>query len=168
MKVADEEAPGEDTTVLTRPSVVPTAPIPSVTRASSGALLSMPIQGRKTSRFGMRFHPVRHIWKLHSGLDLAAPCGTPVGAAAAGTVVRAGWAGGNGTQVKVDHGMLAGHRVITTYNHLSAIGVVVGQKVETHQGVGRVGTTGFSTGCHLHLMVWENGSMVNPMSKWFR
>ncbi|MEO7588170.1 MAG: M23 family metallopeptidase, partial [Arachnia sp.] len=157
-----EEAPGEDTTVLTKPSSVPTVTIPAVKKQASGALLSMPIQGRKTSRFGMRFHPVRHIWKLHSGLDLAAPCGTPVGAAAPGTVVRTGWAGGNGIQVKIDHGTMGGHRVVTTYNHLSAIGVVVGQKVETHQGVGRVGTTGFSTGCHLHFEVIADGQFTNP------
>ena len=161
-----EEAPGEDTTVLTVPTVVPTAPIPSVAPAAAkpgtGTLLSMPLQGRKTSRFGMRFHPIRHVWKLHSGLDLAAPCGTPIGAAAAGTVVKAGWAGGNGIQVKVDHGTMAGHRVVTTYNHLSAIGVSVGQKVAVNQGVGRVGNTGFSTGCHLHFEVIADGDFTNP------
>ena len=157
-----EEAPGEDTTVLVKPSSVPTVPVPSVASTASGALLSMPIQGRKTSRFGMRFHPVRHIWKLHSGLDLAAPCGTPVGAAAPGTVVRTGWAGGNGYQVKVEHGKLGGRNVVTTYNHLSAIGVQVGQKVQTHQGLGRVGTTGFSTGCHLHFEVISDGQFTNP------
>lgn len=157
-----EEAPGEDSTVLVKPSSVPTVPVPAVASSNSGALLSMPIQGRKTSRFGMRFHPVRHVWKLHSGLDLAAPCGTPVGAAAPGTVVRTGWAGGNGYQVKVEHGKLGGRNVVTTYNHLSAIGVQVGQKVETHQGLGRVGTTGFSTGCHLHFEVIADGQFTNP------
>lgn len=161
-----EEAPGEDTTVLTVVTVVPTASVPSIAPAtvnpSSGTLLSMPLVGRKTSRFGMRFHPVRRVWKLHTGLDLAAPCGTPIGAAAAGTVVKAGWAGGNGVQVKVDHGTIAGHQVVTTYNHLSAIGVSVGQKVVPHQGVGRVGNTGFSTGCHLHFEVIVDGVFTNP------
>ncbi|MDO5735323.1 MAG: M23 family metallopeptidase, partial [Propionibacteriaceae bacterium] len=156
-----EEAPGEDTNVLTVPSSVPTAAIPSV-KPGTGTLLSMPVQGRKTSRFGMRFHPIRHVWKLHSGLDLAAPCGTPVGAAAPGTVTRTGWAGGNGIQVKIDHGMIGGHRVVTTYNHLSAIGVNVGQTVTAHQGVGRVGSTGYSTGCHLHFEVIADGNFTNP------
>lgn len=160
-----EEPPGEDTTVLTRPSSVPTVAIPSAVPAvepGQGTLLAMPVSGRKTSRFGMRFHPIRKVWKLHSGLDLAAPCGTPVGAAAPGTVTRTGWAGGNGIQVKIDHGTLGGRHVVTTYNHLSAIGVRVGQSVQTHQGVGRVGNTGFSTGCHLHFEVIANGKFTDP------
>ncbi len=160
-----EEPPWEDTTVLTTASSVPTTAIPAAVPAikpGTGTLLSMPVEGRKTSRFGMRFHPIRHINKLHSGLDIAAPCGTPVGAAASGTVVRTGWAGGNGTQVKLDHGTIGGHRVVTTYNHLSAIGVSVGQTVTAHQGVGRVGTTGFSTGCHLHFEVIADGNFTNP------
>src|SRR5690606_38280921 len=102
------------------------------------------------------------VWKLHSGLDWAAPCGTPVGAAAPGVVTKVGWAGGNGRQVRIDHGVLAGHRVTTTYNHLSAVGVRVGQKVDVHQGVGRVGNTGYSTGCHLHFEVIADGHFTNP------
>ena len=136
--------------------------------AETGRLLTMPVNGRSTSRFGMRFHPVLRVWKLHTGHDWAAPCGAPVGAAATGVVTRAGWAGGNGIQVRIDHGQIAGRHVVTTYNHLSAIGVRVGQEVVTGQGVGRIGTTGYSTGCHLHLMVWLNGKVVNPMAKRFR
>lgn len=156
-----EEPPGEDTTVLRRPTSVPTVAVESV-KPDRGTLLAMPLDGRRTSRFGMRFHPIRKVWKLHSGLDLAAPCGAPVGAAAAGTVVRTGWAGGNGIQVKIDHGRLGGRNVVTTYNHLSAIGVRVGQSVQAHQGVGRVGNTGYSTGCHLHFEVIANGSFTDP------
>lgn len=160
---AQESAPGEDTDVLRRPASVRTEQaVPGVSNVAPGRLLSMPLQGRKTSRFGMRFHPVLRYTKLHTGLDLAAPCGTPVGASAPGVVTRAGWAGGNGVQVRVDHGMIAGHHVVTTYNHLSSIGVRVGQRVATHQGVGRVGNTGYSTGCHLHFEVIVNGRYTDP------
>ena len=155
-----------------RPAEAPPPPEPesipeetalgSVGEKAGGDLLSMPVNGRRTSVFGMRYHPILRVWKLHTGLDFAAPCGTPVGAAAAGRVVSAGWAGGNGVQVKVDHGMLAGYRVVTTYNHLSAIGVRVGQQVEALDGVGRVGNTGYSTGCHLHFEVIVNGRFTNP------
>ena len=155
-----------------RPSEAPPPPEPesipeesaigSVGKRAGGDLFSMPVNGRRTSVFGMRYHPILRVWKLHTGLDFAAPCGTAVGAAAAGRVVSAGWAGGNGVQVKVDHGMLAGYRVVTTYNHLSAIGVRVGQQVDALDGVGRVGNTGYSTGCHLHFEVIVNGRFTDP------
>ncbi|MFT3888337.1 MAG: peptidoglycan DD-metalloendopeptidase family protein [Arachnia sp.] len=146
----------------TAPSTIHTGSVGKVGTARAGALLSLPLDGRKTSRFGLRFHPVLHVWKLHTGLDFAAPCGTAVGAAAPGKVVRTGWAGGNGIQVKVDHGQLGGHRVVTTYNHLSSIGVKVGQHVDALDGVGRVGSTGYSTGCHLHLEVIVDGQFTDP------
>nr|WP_231980196.1 M23 family metallopeptidase [Tessaracoccus coleopterorum] len=136
--------------------------VTSLGKATAGALLTRPVSGRTTSKFGMRFHPILKVWKLHTGLDWAVPCGTPVGAAAPGTVVKAGWAGGNGIQVKIDHGMLRGHRVVTTYNHLSSIGVRVGQKVQALDGVGRVGSTGYSTGCHMHFEVIADGQFTNP------
>ncbi|MHA6523454.1 M23 family metallopeptidase [Tessaracoccus sp. G1721] len=155
-----------------RPAEAPPPPPPksipeesslgSVGKAGSDDLLSMPVNGRRTSVFGMRYHPILRVWKLHTGLDFAASCGTPVGAAAAGRVVSSGWAGGNGVQVKIDHGMLGGYRVVTTYNHLSAIGVRVGQQVDALDGVGRVGNTGYSTGCHLHFEVIVNGRFTNP------
>ncbi|MDO5067834.1 MAG: M23 family metallopeptidase [Propionibacteriaceae bacterium] len=157
------EAPGEDTTVLNVPSAIPTEVLDQVD-ADGGKLLSQPVRGRITSRFGMRFHPVLHVWKLHTGLDFAAPCGAPVGASAPGRVTRTGWAGGNGVQVRVDHGQIAGHHVVTTYNHLSSVAVTVGQQVTTHQGVGRIGNTGYSTGCHLHFEVIVDGKFQNPES----
>lgn len=159
---APGEAAGEDTTTLTTPSHIPTNDqVPAIT-PGTGHLLSLPVLGRRTSRFGMRFHPILRVWKLHSGLDFAAPCGTPVGAAAAGVVVRTGWAGGNGVQVVVENGVLGSHRVRTTYNHLSSIGVRVGDHVAVHQGLGRVGSTGYSTGCHLHFEVIADGSFTDP------
>lgn len=132
--------------------------------ADADALLTRPVIGRKSSPFGIRLHPVLGIWKLHTGLDWAAPCGTPVGAAAQGTVVRVGWAGGNGVQVKVDHGVLKGHRIVTTYNHLSSVAVQVGDSVAALDGVGRVGSTGYSTGCHLHFEVIADGQFTDPES----
>ena len=151
------------------PVPLPTAPktitkekVKPIGKANPDALLTRPVNGRTSSKFGMRFHPVLKVWKLHTGLDWGVPCGTPVGAAAAGTVVRTGWAGGNGIQVKIDHGMLAGHRVVTTYNHLSSIGVSVGQKVQPLDGIGRVGSTGYSTGCHMHFEVIADGQFTDP------
>lgn len=157
----DPQAPGEDTTVLTSPSAIATESIGTID-ADTGRLLSQPVRGPITSRFGMRLHPVLGYHKLHSGLDFGAPCGAPVGAAAPGRVTRTGWAGGNGVQVRIDHGRIAGHHVVTTYNHLSSIAVTVGQEVTTHQGVGRVGSTGYSTGCHLHFEVIVDGQFQNP------
>ncbi|WP_185711365.1 M23 family metallopeptidase [Arachnia propionica] len=157
----EAEAPGEDTTVLNVPSAIPTETLDLVD-VDGGKLLAQPVRGRFTSRFGMRFHPVLRVWKPHTGLDFAAPCGAPVGASAPGTVIGTGWAGGNGVQVKIDHGRIAGHHVVTTYNHLSSVAVTVGQRVTTHQGVGRVGNTGYSTGCHLHFEVIVDGTFQNP------
>ena len=149
----------------TAPATIATASVEAVeaVEGKKGAHLAQPVKGRSTSRFGMRFHPVLRVYKLHTGHDWAAPCGTPVGAAAAGTVVRTGWAGGNGVQVKIDHGTINGYRVVTTYNHLSSIGVKVGQQVDSLQGVGRVGNTGYSTGCHLHFELIVNGQFTDPI-----
>ena len=146
-----------------QPKPVVTAPVANVD-VKAGTLLSKPLAGgRSSSRFGMRFHPTLHRWKLHTGHDWAAPCGTPVGASAAGTVTRVGWAGGNGMQIRIDHGTLAGKRVITTYNHLGAVAVKVGQSVKAGDGIGKVGNNGNSTGCHLHLEVIVNGQFTDPL-----
>ena len=139
--------------------------LPEFVDDRGGELLAIPVQGRRSSEFGMRFHPILRYWKLHTGLDFAASCGTPIGAAADGRVTFVGWAGGNGRMVSVDHGEIAGHRVRTNYAHLSSAGVRVGQEVERHQAIGRVGTTGYSTGCHLHFEVLADGQFTNP-SNW--
>ncbi|HMR48003.1 MAG TPA: M23 family metallopeptidase [Arachnia sp.] len=163
---AHASAPAGSRAPSPAPVVPPTpAPVESIAPIDTpkGSLLSKPVSGRQTSQFGMRLHPILGVWKLHSGLDWAAPCETPVGASADGEVVKVGWAGGNGNQVKIDHGKIAGYRVVTTYNHLSSFGVAVGQKVVTGQGVGRVGSTGYSTGCHLHFEVIVDGQFTNPL-----
>jgi murein DD-endopeptidase MepM/ murein hydrolase activator NlpD len=124
--------------------------------------LSYPVNGPITSGFGMRFHPILHIWLLHSGTDFGVPCGTPVHAAAPGRIVRTGWAGGYGNQVVIDHGMIRGQDIASSYNHLSRY-VVRSGVVKRGQVIAYSGTTGLSTGCHLHFEVYVNGTHINPM-----
>ncbi|MGB9376924.1 MAG: M23 family metallopeptidase, partial [Mycobacteriales bacterium] len=129
---------------------------------SSGRLLQ-PVQGRLSSTFGMRFDPVYHVWRLHAGVDFAAPRGTPIFAAASGVVINAGWAGGYGNYTCISHGTYHGQGLATCYGHQSAILVHAGQGVSRGQLIGRVGTTGDSTGNHLHFEVRLDGRPVNPL-----
>ncbi len=122
-----------------------------------------PVSAPITSPYGMRFHPVLHVWKLHDGTDFGAGCGTPIRAAQSGRVAERYYNGGYGNRLMIDHGYIAGRYVTTGYNHATRYIVSVGQHVRQGQVIGYVGTTGYSTGCHLHLMVWLNGSVVNPM-----
>jgi len=130
--------------------------------SSGGGYLSYAANGPITSPFGLRYHPILHIWRLHSGIDFGIPCGTPVYAAAAGTIISAGWAGGYGNRVVIDHGMVRGVDLATTYNHLTRI--VAGGHVRRGQLIAYSGTTGLSTGCHLHFETLVNGTFVNPMN----
>lgn len=140
-----------------------TGPAPTTPRGGGrGGSLSYPVDAPITSGFGMRFHPVLHYWRLHAGTDFGAACGTPVRAASSGTVVRAGRAGGFGNQVVLDHGYVRGTDLASSYNHLSRITAWSG-RVSRGEVIGYVGTTGLSTGCHLHFEVYENGVHVNPM-----
>ncbi len=125
-------------------------------RARSGAL-AQPVAASITSEFGMRHHPILRYARLHAGTDFGAGCGTPVYAANAGEIVQAGWAGGYGNAVVVAHS----DSLATTYNHLSSV-AVRGGSVARGQLLGYVGTTGLSTGCHLHFEVRVNGVPVNP------
>lgn len=127
--------------------------------------LTYPANGPTTSGFGMRWHPVLQKWMLHDGLDWGIACGTPVYAAAPGQVIRAGWrASGWGNQVLIDHGIHRGVDLVTSYNHLSSI-VKFGGNVQRGQLIGYSGTTGYSTGCHLHFGTYEDGTPVDPR-KW--
>lgn len=123
--------------------------------------------GRISSHYGMRVHPVTGIYKLHDGTDFAASCGTPLRAADDGVVTQRYYNRGYGNRLMIDHGRVNGYNVTTGYNHASRYIVGVGQRVKKGQTIGYVGNTGYSTGCHLHLMVWENGRVVNPMNRWF-
>jgi murein DD-endopeptidase MepM/ murein hydrolase activator NlpD len=134
--------------------------------SSAGHGFSYPVPARVTSAFGMRFHPVLRYWKLHDGTDLGAGCGTPIRAPRSGRVAERYYNAGYGNRLMIDHGYIGGRYVTTGYNHASRYIVRVGQRVHKGQVIGYVGSTGFSTGCHLHLMVWLNGRLRNPMT-WF-
>jgi murein DD-endopeptidase MepM/ murein hydrolase activator NlpD len=134
---------------------------------SRNAPLLKPVDTYITSHYGMRLHPIYRRWRLHDGTDFGARCGTPVRAAAGGRVIGRYYNVGYGNRVIISHGYLRGVSVTTTYNHLSRYRVRVGQRVRKGQVIGLVGTTGYSTGCHLHFMVFRNGRTVNPMS-WLR
>jgi murein DD-endopeptidase MepM/ murein hydrolase activator NlpD len=125
-----------------------------------------PVSAPITSPYGMRFHPVLHVWKLHDGTDFGAGCGTAIHAAYGGVVAEKYYNAGYGNRLMIDHGKVDGKYVTTGYNHAIRYVVGVGDHVRQGQVIGYVGTTGFSTGCHLHLMVWLNGGMVNPMT-WY-
>jgi murein DD-endopeptidase MepM/ murein hydrolase activator NlpD len=113
-----------------------------------------------TSGFGVRSDPFRHGAAMHPGIDLAAKSGTPIYATADGTVVRAGWnSGGYGNLVEIDHG----RGIITRYGHMSAVLIQPGAKVHRGQLIGKVGSTGRSTGPHLHYEVRIDNSPVNPI-----
>jgi murein DD-endopeptidase MepM/ murein hydrolase activator NlpD len=125
--------------------------------------LSYPVDGYITSSYGMRLHPVYKRWALHDGTDFGAACGTPIRAAASGTVVGRYYDGGYGNRVIIDHGWVSGGGLGTTYNHLSSYSANVGDRVQRGEVIGFVGSTGYSTGCHLHFMVFRNGATVDPM-----
>ncbi len=124
--------------------------------------LAWPVPGRVTSAFGMRVHPVTGVYKLHTGTDLGTACGTPIHAALPGTVIEAGWNGAYGWRTVIAHGAVDGVLLATTYNHQTRLGVTVGDRVAAGQAIGTVGSTGFSTGCHLHLELYVNSTLVDP------
>lgn len=121
--------------------------------------LLWPARGRLVSGFGFRLHPLFRIRRMHTGVDIAAPWGSPVHAAAPGTVIYTGWFGGYGKIVLVDHG----GGVSTLYGHLSAVLVSPGHQVRAGSLLGRVGSTGYTTGPHLHFEVRIGGRPVDPL-----
>ena len=123
--------------------------------------LESPVQHDvRTSPFGTRISPITgQLDEFHTGQDFGESCGSEVEAVAGGTVVFAGWhAGGGGNRVEVDHG----NGLKTTYNHLESFHVGVGQHLGRGESLGKVGTTGASTGCHLHFETWLNGGLTDP------
>jgi len=120
--------------------------------------MRLPVNGRVTSGFGERFHPILGYDRFHGGIDVAAAWGSPITAAAEGRVVSAGWNGGYGREVIVAHA--AG--LETRYGHMSWIAVGAGSGVQRGQVIGYVGSSGLSTGPHVHFEVLKNGRLVNP------
>ena len=119
-----------------------------------------PVWGRMTSRFGYRRDPFTKRSTMHGGIDLVVGVGTTVRASADGVVVEAGWQGGYGWRVVIDHGY--GYR--TAYAHNSALLVTAGQKVKKGQAIARSGSSGKSTGPHVHFETFVNGRCVNPLT----
>lgn len=133
------------------------------TTATGSGFLSYPVPGAYvTSPYGMRMHPILGYVKLHDGIDFAAGCGTPILAPANGKVVAQYYNAGYGNRVIVAHGVVNGRPLATAFNHMSAYSTNVGERVTRGEVIGYVGTTGYSTGCHLHFMVFENGQTVDP------
>jgi len=130
-------------------------------RARYAALPSiMPTKGWLTSAFAReREHPILHLARPHEGIDVSAPMGMEIEAPAAGVITQVSWVEGYGNMLTIDHG----YGLVTRYAHCSKILVVRGQRVKRGQPIAKVGSTGLSTGPHLHYEVWVNGRPVNPM-----
>ena len=122
--------------------------------------LLAPVPGRVTSGYGQRRHPILGYRRMHAGIDFRASHGTPIYAVTDGTVAFAGRHGGHGNYVKLSHG----GGLATGYGHMSRIAVSSGTRVRRGQVIGYVGSTGLSTGPHLHYEMYRNGATVNPMS----
>jgi murein DD-endopeptidase MepM/ murein hydrolase activator NlpD len=114
---------------------------------------------RVSSQFGMRYHPILHYNRMHAGIDVSAPSGATLVAVGSGVVVSAGVSGGYGKCVIIDHG----DGLVSVYAHMSRISVSKGQTLTSGQSIGAVGSTGLSTGPHLHFEIRVNGNPVNPL-----
>jgi murein DD-endopeptidase MepM/ murein hydrolase activator NlpD len=130
-------------------------------RQSGG--MTRPVPGGVSSGFGMRFHPILNYSRMHRGVDLRASYGTPIVAVSDGRVELAGWHGGHGNTVELNHG----GGMETMYGHMSRIAVRAGERVRRGAVIGYVGSTGLSTGPHLHFEVHRNGVPVNPLGATF-
>jgi len=132
-----------------------------VAPSGNGQLLwPLPGYSGRSSSYGMRYHPITGVWKMHTGIDIPAPSGTPILAAESGIVVTAGWnSGGYGNYVIIYHG----GTTYTLYGHCVELYVTAGEKVTRGQTIAGVGTTGSSTGNHLHFEVRIDGTHHNPM-----
>ena len=135
-------------------------------RVASNGFLDYPVQGPVTSPFGWRIHPIYGYRSLHDGIDFGAACGTPIRAAASGRVLEEYFQTAWGNRIIIDHGFHRGVGLASISNHLSRYAVPAGAYVKRGQVIGYVGTTGWSTGCHLHYTVLQNGVAVDPQ-RWF-
>lgn len=139
-----------------------------IARELGKLVLSYPVSpARKTSDFGRRFHPILREYRLHNGTDFAASTGQKVFAAADGTVIVSQWQAGYGNVVVISHGKVNGKAVSTLYAHNSRLRVEPGQKVKRGDTIALAGSTGMSTGPHVHFEVRLDGTPVDPLP-WFR
>ena len=132
-------------------------------RSTRKFLLRKPIaDGEMTSPFGMRYHPILHFTRMHTGVDWGAPIGTPIFAAGNGVVIKAELDSGYGRRVEIQHA----NGYVTTYNHMSGFGRGIAEGVHVTQGqvIGYLGQSGLATGPHLHYEVIINGNFVDPMA----
>jgi murein DD-endopeptidase MepM/ murein hydrolase activator NlpD len=130
----------------------------------TGGFLYRPVPGVVTSPFGWRRHPIYGYWGLHNGTDFSAPCGTPEHAGAAGTVIAEYYDSVWGNRLFLDVGRVNGKSMTLIYNHISSYRARSGAHVGRGDVVAYAGTTGWSTGCHLHFTVLLNGTAVDPMN----
>jgi murein DD-endopeptidase MepM/ murein hydrolase activator NlpD len=126
--------------------------------AAPGGMM-MPAAGPITSYFGYRYHPILHFTRFHAGVDIGAGWGSPIVAAGDGRVIAAGWAGGYGREVQIAHG----GGLVSLYGHMSQIVAQPGSFVRQGQLIGYVGSSGLSTGPHVHFEVRISGQPVNPL-----
>lgn len=132
-------------------------------RGRTDGLLMRPVAGPVTSPYGYREHPIYRYWGLHDGTDFGVGCGTPLYAVGSGTVMSAYSSSVYGKRLYLNVGQVNGKLVTAVYNHATRYVVGVGDRVQRGQVVGYVGSTGWSTGCHLHFTTLVNGSSTNPM-----
>lgn len=136
------------------------------TLSFTGFICPLKSYSRISSEYGWRKNPVTGVNKLHAGTDFAAPGGTPIYAAASGYVQVAGWSsGGYGNYVIIYHGKMSdGNQYSTLYGHMRSVATSAGKYVQQGEAIGYVGSTGNSTGNHLHLEVWKGGSKANAVN----
>ncbi len=151
-RAREGEGPGTQ-----EPAPVPAPPAPP----PSTGVLSPPVNAPVTSEYGWRIHPILGYAKKHNGRDYGAWCGEPVYAAGSGTIIANTWTNAGGNKVILDHGVINGVNLVTTYHHLDRFARSTGP-VSRGDIVGYVGTTGNSTACHLHFETHENGYKVDP------
>ncbi|NNE73233.1 MAG: peptidoglycan DD-metalloendopeptidase family protein [Acidimicrobiales bacterium] len=150
------EAEEDELTTFIQEQIAATSAADPGVVSSSG--WTWPTSGGIGSGFGPRFHPILRINRLHAGLDIGGAHGNAIWAAADGTVISAGWSGGYGNRVVINHG----GGITTVYAHMSSIAISNGARVEAGDVIGAVGSTGLSTGPHLHFEVRSNGVPVDP------
>jgi murein DD-endopeptidase MepM/ murein hydrolase activator NlpD len=131
---------------------------------SDDGFLLAPVDGSVTSPFGYRIHPIYGYWGLHDGTDFGVSCGEGMRAAAAGKVISRYYSSVYGNRLYLDVGKVNGHNLTVVYNHATSYRVSVGDTVARGEIVGYVGSTGWSTGCHLHFTVLQDGEAVDPMN----